>query len=239
MVDTRFYKHLGPVPLALLLDGLDVELAEGQFGDILIENGAPVGKAGLADISYFESGGGHSELLSCGASACFVRERDAEHVSAHGSFPVISKYPRADFARVLSRLYRAHQYDLHENVEHSGVLIGRGAVIGTGAEIGTGTIIDPNSVIGPGVVIGKNCKIGANVVIEFALLGDGCQIHHGAVIGGPGFGVAASANGGVDIPHVGRVVLGANRRIVGNMHHIIEFTAIPDFRIPKHCPINR
>ena len=77
-----------------------------------------------------------------------------------------------------------------------------------GAKIGKGSKIGANSVIGPGVVLGKNCQIGANVVIEYSLLGDNCKVHHGAVIGGTGFGVAPSEDGGVDIPHLGRVVIG-------------------------------
>lgn len=56
--------------------------------------------------------------------------------------------------------------------------------------------------------LGRNCKIGANVVIECATIGNNCIVHNGAVIGSPGFGVAVSATGGVDMPHVGAVIFG-------------------------------
>ncbi|PHR93376.1 MAG: UDP-3-O-(3-hydroxymyristoyl)glucosamine N-acyltransferase [Robiginitomaculum sp.] len=233
MVDTRFYKHLGPVSLALLLDGLDVELAEAQFWDILIESAAPVDQAGVADISYFESGRGRSELASCGASACFVREENAEGVSAHGCFPIISKYPRADFARVLGRLYHCHEYGPSGPVKFQGVHLCGGVVVGAGAKIGVGTILGPNSVIGPGVVIGENCKIGANVVIEYAVLGSGCEIQHGAVIGGSGFGVAVSAKGGIDIPHLGRVVIGDNVSV--GCQSTIDRAVFGDTKIGSGC----
>ena len=88
--------------------------------------------------------------------------------------------------------------------------IAKGAVIAAGAKIGKGSIIGPNVVIGPGVKLGEDCRIGANATIEFSILGDNCIINNGAVIGGTGFGVAVAADGGIDIPHVGRVVLEDN-----------------------------
>jgi UDP-3-O-[3-hydroxymyristoyl] glucosamine N-acyltransferase len=207
MVDTRFYANFGPRPLVELIDGLDVEIPEGQFGDIEINNAAPVDQAGVSDISFFEGRKAELRLENCKAAACFVTQENAEHVGAQNTIAVISKTPRADFARVLDRLYQPHQFNA-ESVKFDGVHIAQGGVIGSGAQVGKGTSIGPNTVIGRGVKIGNNCKIGANVVVEFADLGDNCVIQGGAVIGGSGFGVAMTKDGCVDIPHIGTVKIG-------------------------------
>lgn len=214
-VDTRFYKHFGPIPLRDLLDGLDIDLIGSQFNDIQINNAAPAHHAGVSDICYFEPSRTDKVLEICGGSACLVRETEAQMIADLGCLPIISKFPRADFARIIERLYVPHAYGPHSYGQTKpslfpNVELSMGVVLGQGVEIGAGTVIGPNSVIGSGVKLGNNCKIGANVVIEFATIGANCIIHNGAIIGGCGFGVAAGANGGVDIPHVGGVALGDN-----------------------------
>jgi UDP-3-O-[3-hydroxymyristoyl] glucosamine N-acyltransferase len=80
-------------------------------------------------------------------------------------------------------------------------------VIGPDVRIGRGTVIGPNVVIGPGVAIGRDCLISANVFVGFALIGDRVRLAAGAVIGEAGFGVAGSAEGSLDVPQLGRVIL--------------------------------
>ena len=207
-MDKRFYKHLGPFSLLELLDGLDVDIPEGQFCDISIENAAPSDLAGASDISFVDGKGATRKAADCRAAVCLVSAKNAEHIGKAGGLPLVSKYPQADFSVILGRLYKALAYGDGANNVFKDVDIGRGVVIGDGAEIGAGTRIGPNSVIGPGVVIGENCEIGSNVVIEFSVIGNNCKIYHGAVLGGAGFGVAKSAMGGMDIPHIGIVELG-------------------------------
>jgi UDP-3-O-[3-hydroxymyristoyl] glucosamine N-acyltransferase len=87
------------------------------------------------------------------------------------------------------------------------VRFGPGVVVGTGARVGRGSRIGPNTVIGPGVQIGRDCIIGANVSLNFALVGDGVKLSSGVRIGEAGFGAAVSADGPVDVPQLGRVVI--------------------------------
>jgi UDP-3-O-[3-hydroxymyristoyl] glucosamine N-acyltransferase len=87
------------------------------------------------------------------------------------------------------------------------VVLGPGVVVGPGAKIGAGSVIGANAVIGPGVAMGRRCNVGSNASIGFALIGDRVRLLPGAVIGGQGFGVAASAAGAVDAPQLGRVIL--------------------------------
>ncbi len=210
MVDKRFYKHLGPFSLVELLDGLDVDIPEGQFCDIIIENAAPVDKAGVSDITYIEGKRGLKKLDSCKAGICFVKPDKAALVSAQGIVPIVTDYPRANFAHVLKKLYHPIGYGATGNTSFKDVDIAPGVVIGANVQIGSGTTIGANAVIGAGVVIGKNCRIRANATILFSILGDNCVVQSGAILGGDGFGVAVGIDGGVDILHVGRVVLGDN-----------------------------
>lgn len=210
MLDNRFYQHLGPLSLVELLDGLDVDIPEGQFCDTIIEHAAPVNQAGVSDISYVEGRRGLKSLTGSKAGVCLVKPDKAELVGAQDIIPLITAHPRANFAHILKKLYSPIGYGAAGSKSFSDVDIAPGVVIGPGAQIGAGTKIGPNAVIGPGVVIGKNCRIRANATVIFTVMGDNCVIQSGAVIGGDGFGVAVGANGGVDIPHVGRVVLGDN-----------------------------
>ena len=216
MVDTRFYDHLGPIALCELLDGLDVICLEGQFADIEIRGAAPLSQAGKAEISFFEGRASKVAKQACKAEVCLASEECAAYAGSDGSVVILSKTPRADFARILDRLYRVRRFvpgdgPVSQQAKiHDSVFIAPGAVIGANAEIGADCRIGPNAVIGPGVRIGKNTKIGSTAVIEFSDIGANCLINNGAVIGASGFGVAMTGAGGVDIPHVGIVWIGDN-----------------------------
>ena len=90
----------------------------------------------------------------------------------------------------------------------SDAVIAPGAVVGAGADIGARTHIGPNAVIGAGVVIGADGRIGAGASVRHALIGDRVKILANAVIGEAGFGATASAEGVIDIPQLGRVIIG-------------------------------
>ncbi len=100
------------------------------------------------------------------------------------------------------------------------------------AVVGTACVIAPSASVGPYTVIGDDCRIGAASVVESFVhlgrgcrigervllhphvvlydqveLGDGTEIHSGAVIGADGFGYAGGESGAVKVPQVGRVVI--------------------------------
>jgi len=58
------------------------------------------------------------------------------------------------------------------------------------------------------VQLQSGTQVGSHVDIQCALVGKDCVIKSGSVIGGAGFGVAHDEKGVVDIPHLGRVILG-------------------------------
>lgn len=210
MIDKRFFVSCGPLSLAETLDGLPVETFGSKFGDETITRCAPLATSHPGDISFLGNAKQKDSLAKAKATACFVPDKLASLVSERGILPIISKSPRAHFARVVSKFYKIHTFETVSATAkiaksasiHKSVVIGGGAVIEGNVNIG------PNVVIGPGVHIGQGTRISPNAVIECAVIGANTVIKPNAVIGGAGFGVARDERGSVDIPHIGRVILG-------------------------------
>lgn len=59
------------------------------------------------------------------------------------------------------------------------------AIIHPTAQIGLQVEIGPYAVIGEDVVLHPRVRIGAHAILEFADVGEGCQIHAGAFVGTP------------------------------------------------------
>ncbi len=217
MLDTRFYSANGPISLAELIDGLDVMLPNEKFGDEKISYGAILSLSKLGDICFLENKRHKSQVETARATACFVPEKLAEVIGAKHIIPLISSAPRAHFGRTLGRL--VSQISLGAPPDDIKIAksakVHPTAVLGTGAVIDDEAIISPYAIIGPGVHIGARTFIGAHVNIECSLLGTDCQIKSGAMIGGSGFGIASDERGVVDMPHIGRVIIG-NRVSIGS-----------------------
>lgn len=218
MLDDRFYVSRGPLTIADIIEGLEVMLPDPKFLDETITHTSPLSGALAQSIVFVASKKALKDIADCKATACFVTEPLSGDVGAQHIIPIISKTPRAHFARAMALLGEQKRLDFNgdePNVSASSD-IHPSAVIGCGATIGGSTVISPNCVIGPGVEIGENCHIGPNVTIEAAILGNNCIIKAGAVIGGSGFGVDNDERGSVNIPHFGRVIIGDNVSIGAN-----------------------
>ncbi len=66
------------------------------------------------------------------------------------------------------------------------------------------------------MVVGPDCRIGASSTLSHTLVGAGSFLHTGVRIGQDGFGLAAGAGGLRTVPHLGRVVIGADVEIGAN-----------------------
>jgi UDP-3-O-[3-hydroxymyristoyl] glucosamine N-acyltransferase len=205
MIDPRFYALLGPLKAQDLAGDAPVR----GNAHALVTGVAPFDAAGAGDLVYFD---GKGKAPATGASIVVLREAAAgEEVDA--ATLIFAREPRAFFARTAGRLARERGFvsgapliDPSAEIE-PGAALSPGVVVGPGARIGTGTAIGANAVIGPGVAIGRRCRIGAGATLLCALVGDDVTILPGAMIGQSGFGVAADAQGTVDVPHFGRAII--------------------------------
>ncbi|MGJ8564079.1 MAG: UDP-3-O-(3-hydroxymyristoyl)glucosamine N-acyltransferase [Alphaproteobacteria bacterium] len=210
MLDPRFYKPLGPVPLGELIDGLAVDV-EPKFLDEVIEGVATLSDSRRNEISFLQSKKYIEGLETAKATACFVPENLASLAGAARIIPLVSNFPRTHFGRVTARLvsektlFTDGEMDSTDFVNpkiHPTVVIAATALIAPDVEIG------PYSVIGPGVEIGAGSKIGSHVTIHFTVIGKNCFVKPHASIGSRGFGVDGDEKGVFDLPHIGRVIMG-------------------------------
>jgi UDP-3-O-[3-hydroxymyristoyl] glucosamine N-acyltransferase len=214
MPDPRFFESPGPISLGRLAELTGARLNDPADAGAHIDAAAPLSRADRHTISFALRQYG-AELAVSQARACFVDERTVGRAPA-GCAALITSFPQAAYARVAAALHHPRPIAQHREPVHpdavveAGVTLGAGVIVGPGAEIGRGTVIGPYSVIGPGVTIGRNCTIGCHVSIGFAMIGDRVRILSGARIGEAGFGVAASREGPIDIPQLGRAIIQDN-----------------------------
>lgn len=214
MIDRRFYTYNGPFSLTDLFAPLGLELGGAAASDDQTISGvAPLSSSSESDVTYYGGSANKVDLEGAVAVACLTSEKDASAVIDAGITPIISKYPRADFARIIERLYSRISFtagapfvDPSAKISSTAQIM-PGAVIGKNAEIHDHVIIGPNAVIGPGVIIGAHSRIDSNATLICAVIGQHCKIHSGACIGGDGFGVAPTGEGTLDILHVGRTII--------------------------------
>jgi len=150
------------------------------------------------------------------ASACFTTEKLASKIGERHVIPIVTKSPKAAFSRVLEKLFRPKTSKGSPARISPTAYIHPSAVIGSGAVIEDNVEIGPNVVIGAGVKIGAGCKIMNGANIECAVLGEGCFIKPGAAIGTIGFGMSRDEDGVIELPHIGRAILGNRVRIGAN-----------------------
>lgn len=114
--------------------------------------------------------------------------------------------------------------------------IGQYVSVGNGSVIQAGTVLAHGVVIGENVRIGENCEIGANTVIgSGTVIGDHTVIGACCNIGTENFEYEQTETEWIKIPVVGRVSIGSNVRIGGNV--VIEKGTIGTTVIGSHTQI--
>lgn len=211
MPDPRFFEDLGPVTLAELAEVAGAKLADDAEGERSVRAVAVLAQAQPDTVTFLTDRKYAEALAQSRPIGVFVSAGNADLVP-EGCAALITAMPHAAYAAAANRLHRPRRHTGAEAVSREamleeGVTLSPGVVIGPGARVGRGTVIGANAVIGPGVAIGRDCVIGANASIGFALLGDRVSVLAGARIGEPGFGATGAAQGVIDVPQLGRVIL--------------------------------
>lgn len=99
------------------------------------------------------------------------------------------------------------------------VFLGPFVYIGARVIIGDNTIIHSHTSIGDDSRVGNNCRFFSGVVVYHeCIIGDGCTLHAGTVIGADGFGFAPQSESEfMKIPQIGNVVIEENVEIGANV----------------------
>jgi UDP-3-O-[3-hydroxymyristoyl] glucosamine N-acyltransferase len=155
------------------------------------------------------------QLAGTRAAAVILGKREASGYTGNALVAVDAALAFAAIAKLFDRsreftpgIHAMASVDPSASVG-AGCGVGPGAVIEAGAEIGAGSYIGPNCVIRRNAVVGANSRFEANVY-----LGPDCRVGAralvlpGAVIGGRGFGLARAKTGWVEVPQLGRVLVG-------------------------------
>lgn len=210
MPDRRFFEHAGPFGLGELSSLSGIAIPADRHA-LAIARAAPLARAEAGDIAFLSDRRYVHELKDSRASAIFGLARFADQAPPDAAYVSVDD-PQGAWARAAARLHPpkwcAQSEAVHPDATvEDDVRLSPGVVVGQAARIGRGSVIGANTVIGAGVAIGRDCVIGANVSIAFALIGDRVKIAAGAVIGEPGFGVAISGHGLIDVPQLGRAII--------------------------------
>jgi len=102
-------------------------------------------------------------------------------------------------------------------------ILGARVTVGPGAVLEAAVSVDADAVIHAGCVLRSGARVGARSILHPrvtlygpVVVGADCVLHAGSVLGSPGFGVVPSKDGPVDVPQLGRVVLGDRVHVGAN-----------------------
>ncbi|RVU39327.1 UDP-3-O-(3-hydroxymyristoyl)glucosamine N-acyltransferase [Hwanghaeella grinnelliae] len=224
MADPRFFQRHGPFTLGDLAKIGEAVLQSPESGSKEIRDIGTLTDSGEDQISFLDNRKYVSAFSQTEAGACVVAPRDVEKAPADCRL-LVSDAPYRSFALIVQAFYPlpATVPGIHPSAVIAdsaklgdGICVDAGAVIGEGASVGARTHIGANAVLGTGITIGADGRVGANSTLECCDVGERVQIHPGARIGTRGFGFAMDPRGHVELPQLGRVVIGNDVEIGAN-----------------------
>lgn len=224
MADRRFFDNAGPFTLAELARIAEAEPSAGADGTRRFCDVAPLDAAGPDDVGFLDNRRYLGQFAASKAGACIVAPEFADRAPA-GMLLLLTPRPYRGYAKVAQAFYPLPRP--RPGVHPSAVVdptasigegseIGPGVVIEAGAEIGRGCRVEANAVVGAAVVVGDGTVIGPNASLAYCTVGRACQIHAGARLGTRGFGFSMDPEGFVDVPQLGRVIVGDGVEIGAN-----------------------
>ena len=215
MADRRFFISSGPFTAAELAAATGATLAPSADRTRSLSDVAPLDRASVSDVSFFDNNRYIEQFLNSKAGACFTRAKYQEQAPKTMTL-LITEDPYRCYALAAQKFYpttrAATGISPLASVDPTatiadGVAIGPGAVIAKGVTISAGTTIGANTVIEANVAVGSDTVIGPVSTISHALIGNRVIIHRGVHIGQDGFGFALGREGHVKVPQLGRVIV--------------------------------
>ncbi|MEQ9518827.1 MAG: LpxD N-terminal domain-containing protein, partial [Parvibaculum sp.] len=75
MADPRFFRRAGPFSLAELAPKIDAELADANQGDLMVQDVAPLDRAGAGEVSFLDNPKYIAAFTGTAAAACIIHPR--------------------------------------------------------------------------------------------------------------------------------------------------------------------
>jgi UDP-3-O-[3-hydroxymyristoyl] glucosamine N-acyltransferase len=212
MGDARFFARSGPHALADIASAAagTAPAVERMFAGI-----APLQSAGQGEVSFLDNRRYAAALEQTMAGAVIVHPQMQARVPG-STIAIVTTSTYEAWARVAALF---HPVPPPRPGIHPSALVAPDAQVDASAEIGPYTVIEARAEIGPGcrigsfvsigtgVTLGRDCRVGAHASLSHALLGARVYIYPGARIGQEGFSFAATKEGFLSIPQLGRVIV--------------------------------
>ena len=236
MADPHFFKPPQPQSLADLAK-LVGGVCQGNH-TLLITDVAPMHMAQASQLTFLSNTKYANLLAQSQAGACVIELAMMPYAPMHMALIVVpdAYVAYAQIAQIFypefawQKAFVAANAFIHKTASiGDNCIIDHNVYVGRGAQIGKNCWLKPNTVIGPNVVVGDNAIIGSNCSLSHCILGHHVRLLPGVRVGQDGFGFAATSQGVIDIPQLGRVLIG-NHVLVG-ANTTIDRGAGPDTEI--------
>ena len=199
---------------------------EGEWNDTYIDNLAEVERVTETTLDWINPSKQNKQSIAEGSKARVLLV-DETITPVSGKVLVRVRNPKVALAEVGNHFF----------VEHPKAGIHPTAIINPEAKIGKNVSIGAYCVIGK-AVIGDDCVLDSNVrVYDDTVMGKGCVIKAGAVLGGAGFGYERDSDGNkFRFPQIGQLIMGDYVEVGANT--CIDRGALADTVIGDYTKIN-
>ena len=245
MADPRFFNNHGPIKLGDLARIGDAELDPNSDPNRLIHDVAPLETAGPDALSFLDNPKYVEAFRNSNAGACVVAAKLSDDAPS-GMALLLSERPYRSYAHIAQAFYPGANAESPSS--HPSAFIDPTATIGEGCTIGANAVIaakvalgdrvqvGAGAVIEQAVSVGADSEIGANTTLSHCEIGTHCLVHPGVRVGQRGFGFDMSPEGHLDVPQLGRVIIGNDVEIGANS--CIDRGSGPDTVIGDGCKID-
>ncbi|MHA1558276.1 MAG: UDP-3-O-(3-hydroxymyristoyl)glucosamine N-acyltransferase [Alphaproteobacteria bacterium] len=224
MADSRFFDKKASLFLKDVYDLLGIFCPQ-NLSDVTFDDVAPLSSANPSQISCYHNTKYIESLKNTKAGLCFVK-KEHSHLVPNTTIAFVSDSPYRCFGKVAQLFYKnaiknnaiSDKAEIHPSVKiGKNCKIGPFCVIEENVILGDFSTIESSCTLKRGVVIGDGAFIEPSVTIGFAEIGKNVYIKTGARIGQRGFGFHMDSKGVVDVPQLGRVIIGDNVQIGANV----------------------
>ena len=244
MADKRFFHNKGPIKLSHIvkLCGVTNDLTNDL--DKLVYDVSSLNDANEGHLSFMDNKKLINDFVGSKASFCLVNSKYLEFIPKK-MIPLVCTNPYKSFAILAKEFYppTLQKSYISKNANISSKsnigdnsIINSGVYIDSNVSIGSNSFIGSNTSINEGVIIGENTRIESNVTLSHCIIGNNVKILPGVRIGQDGFGFVPDSNGHIDIPQLGRVLVGDDVLIGANT--AIDRGSGPDTIIGSGCRID-